>query len=140
MAPQRPSSRPESASGPVKSRLDKLGVKPDSRVAVLGVEEESFWRELEARSGEVSEGKPKKESDILFLLAESKATLRRLKRLQGYLKSNGALWVVWPKGREHIKQGDVMAAAKAAGLVDVKIVAFSETHSALKLVIPVARR
>ncbi len=33
-----------------------------------------------------------------------------------------------------------MAAAKKAGLVDVKVVSFSATHTALKLVIPVARR
>ena len=33
-----------------------------------------------------------------------------------------------------------MAAGKAAGLVDVKVVKFSETHTAEKFVIPVARR
>ena len=52
----------------------------------------------------------------------------------------GALWVVYPKGRQDIKEGDVMAAAKAAGLVDVKVCAFSATHTATKMVIPVARR
>jgi hypothetical protein len=34
----------------------------------------------------------------------------------------------------------VRAAASAAGLVDVKVAAFSATHSALKLVIPVKNR
>ena len=33
-----------------------------------------------------------------------------------------------------------MAAARAGGLVDTKVVAFSESHTALKFVIPVARR
>lgn len=33
-----------------------------------------------------------------------------------------------------------MKAAKAAGLVDVKVVRFSETHSANKFVVPVAKR
>ena len=33
-----------------------------------------------------------------------------------------------------------MAAGKAAGLVDVKVVAFSATHTAEKFVIPVAKR
>ena len=37
-------------------------------------------------------------------------------------------------------QDQVRAAAKAAGLTDVKVVAFSATHSALKLVIPLAAR
>lgn len=33
-----------------------------------------------------------------------------------------------------------MAAGKEAGLVDIKVVRFSETHTALKFVIPLARR
>ena len=33
-----------------------------------------------------------------------------------------------------------MAAAREAGLVDTKVVAFSDTHTALKLVTPVANR
>ena len=35
---------------------------------------------------------------------------------------------------------EVMAAARAAGLVDNKVVSFSETHTSLRLVIPVAER
>lgn len=35
---------------------------------------------------------------------------------------------------------DVMEAAKAAGLVDVKVARFSETHTAEKLVVPIAQR
>jgi len=33
-----------------------------------------------------------------------------------------------------------MAKAKEAGLVDVKVASYSETHTAEKLVIPVAKR
>ncbi len=33
-----------------------------------------------------------------------------------------------------------MAAGKRAGLVDVKVVSFSDTHTAEKFVIPVAKR
>jgi hypothetical protein len=33
-----------------------------------------------------------------------------------------------------------MAAGKAAGSIDNKVVAFSTTHTSLRLVIPVARR
>jgi len=40
----------------------------------------------------------------------------------------------------HITQSHVMAAGKAVGLVDTKTVSFSVTHTALKWVIPVARR
>jgi len=34
----------------------------------------------------------------------------------------------------------VRLAAKKVGLVDVKVVSFSDTHSALKLVIPLTKR
>jgi hypothetical protein len=33
-----------------------------------------------------------------------------------------------------------MAAGKAAGLVDVKVVSFSSTHTAEKFVIPISKR
>jgi hypothetical protein len=123
-----------------RSRIDKLGVKPESRVAVLGIRDDEFRQELAARAPEVAEGKPKKDSDIVFLSVEDQKTLEQLKPLSAYLKSNGTIWVIYPKGQKHITQNDVMVAAKKAGLVDVKIVSFSDTHSALKLVIPVARR
>jgi hypothetical protein len=47
---------------------------------------------------------------------------------------------LWPKGRKELREDDVRAAAKAQGLVDVKVMSFSATLSALKLVIPVALR
>jgi hypothetical protein len=53
---------------------------------------------------------------------------------------DGAIGVVWPKGRPALKEDHVRSAAALAGLVDVKVAAFSATHSALKLVIPVKNR
>lgn len=124
----------------MKARLDKLGVKPGARVAVLGVEEKKFLRELKARAAEVLRGRPKKETDLIFLAAEKEATLKRLVALQHYLKRNGAIWVVWPKGRPELKEAQIIEAGKAAGLIDNKVVSFSTTHSALRLVVPLARR
>jgi len=56
------------------------------------------------------------------------------------IAQNGAIWTVWPKGRPELKEDHIRAEAIRVGLTDVKVAAFSETHSALKLVIPVARR
>jgi hypothetical protein len=123
-----------------KSLLDKLGVKVGARVAVLGVADEYFRRQLRERTGDFTEGRPEGGSDFIFLRAETKTDLKRLAALQDYLKPQGAIWVVWAKGQPHLKESDVMIASKEAGLVDVKVAKFSETHSALKLVIPVARR
>ena len=57
------------------------------------------------------------------------------------LQPAGAIWVLRAKGAAaSVSESAVMAAGKAAGLVDTKVVAFSETHTAERLVIPVARR
>jgi len=47
---------------------------------------------------------------------------------------------VSPKGDRSIRDIDVIAAAKEAGLVDVKVARWSDTHTAAKLVIPRALR
>ena len=52
------------------------------------------------------------------------------------LSSAGALWIVYPKGRQEITELQVLDAGRAAGLVDVKVVSFSATHTALKFVRP----
>jgi hypothetical protein len=122
-----------------KGLLDKLGIKPDARVVVLGIKDESFMGQLKERSPDMSERR-RKEADVIFLLAESKAALRQVAPLQDYIKRNGVIWVVTPKGQQHIKEGDVLDAGKEAGLVDTKVVSFSQTHTAHKLVIPLARR
>ena len=56
------------------------------------------------------------------------------------MNRNGAIWVVYPKGRQDIREVDVIAAGKSAGFTDNKVCRFSETHTALRFVIPIARR
>ena len=123
-----------------KSLLDKLGIKPDSQVALVGLRDEGFRRQLRQRTRHVVTGPPKTELDMILLEVAAKTDLKKLDHLQTFLKRDGSIWVVWPKGRAELKENDIIVAAKDAGLVDVKVVKFSETHSALKLVIPLARR
>lgn len=121
------------------SRLDKLGVKAEHTILVLGVDDDGFERELKARGARVST-RLAGEADIIFYGAESRPALNRLQALQKNLKRDGAIWVVRPKGVEAITESDVMKAGKAAGLVDVKVARFSDTHTAEKFVIPVKDR
>lgn len=123
-----------------KSLLDKLGVKAGSTVSVLGVRDVDFRRDLATRTSDVADRRPRKNSDLIFFAANSVADLARLTELAGVLKKTGALWVIYPKGRPEIAQSAVLAASRQAGLVDVKVVSFSPLHTALKMVIPVARR
>jgi len=130
------------------SRLDKIGVKPEWRVSAIGVDDEAFLAELERAVSQLSIGRVLKESDAIFFGVTKETQLSRLEKLKESLKSNGALWVIRPKasseaaksGGPAVTERAVMAAGKTAGLVDVKVVSFSPTHTAEKFVIPVAAR
>jgi len=124
-----------------KPVIDKLGVFPGARVAVMGVADPDFRAALEAHTQDITDGAPLPGTDLIFLAADSLAELASLGELERALKPNGAIWVVSRKGKAAtIRDVDVIGAAKAAGLVDNKVVAFSPTHTALRLVIPRARR
>jgi hypothetical protein len=123
--------------------LDKLGVRPGSRVALVGdVDANGTFRDLLAeRSTDLTIGSPKPESDLVFLAADSTDELAALSELRRRIRPAGAIWVVSLKGRAAtIRDVEVIAAARAAGLVDNKVVSFSDTHTSLRLVIPVADR
>jgi hypothetical protein len=119
-----------------KTVIDKLGVKPGQRVILRGMDADGFAGDLEARGAAlVTSG-----ADHLFVAVETQADLAALPSLVPLIERNGAVWTVRRKGRKDLTESDVMAAGKAAGLVDVKVVRFSETHTAEKFVIPVADR
>jgi hypothetical protein len=123
--------------------IDKLGVRPGMRVAIMGpVDPDGSLGELLAeRTDDVTEGSPLPETDVIFLAADSHADLARLRGLRRRIRPNGAIWVVSRKGRAAtLRDVEVIEAAKSNDLVDNKVVSFSDTHTALRLVIPVALR
>lgn len=124
-----------------RSLLDKLGVKEGMRVAVIDVDDAAFLRQLRERIPDPIEGKAGKDANLIFYGAESAKALERLPALRKSLTPNGAIWVIHRKGKSaSLKDVEVFAAAKAAGLVDNKVAAFSETHTAERLVIPAKDR
>ena len=135
-------SKPERPERDYSHRLliDKLGVKSGQKVAVLGVESAEFLKDLAARSPDYSRGKTVANADLIFFSAEAVQDLATLKSLARSIAKNGAVWVVYPKGQSHIREIDVIQAAKSAGLTDNKVCRFSETHTALRLCIPRANR
>lgn len=131
---------PKAAGYSERSRLDKLGVKPGMRISVLRLDDPGFQRELKSRTAAISYTRAGRNTDMVFLRVHKKGQLRRLGTLQRSIKRNGAIWVLWAKGQTELKAGDIRKAALDSGLVDIKVAAFSEELSGLKLVIPVARR
>ena len=121
------------------SRLDKLGVKPETTVALVGDMDPAFVDEVSRRAARVDRklGAP---VNVIFYAADRAADLERLAALKKHIVSNGAIWVVRRKGNAEVTEIGVMTKGKAAGLVDVKVAAFSPTHTAAKFVIPLARR
>jgi hypothetical protein len=118
------------------SRLSKLGVKPGMAVRVVGQFDADFLADLENSHVE----KAGESADVIFLAVEGKAKLYHVGKLAPGLKPDGALWVVYPKGIEKIREIDVIHAGRANDLKDVKVASFSLTHTALKFVIPVLHR
>jgi len=123
-----------------KPLIDKLGVRPEMAVAVIGLDDQGrFLAELRERVGRAPAASVRG-ADLVVMRVDSERELARLAKLEAAIRRNGAIWVVWPKGQPHIKEDMVRGAALRHGLVDVKVCAFSAELSALKLVIPLARR
>jgi hypothetical protein len=116
-----------------KGRLDKIGVKPGMRTAILGVADETLAAELAGR--DAAPVNALTDLDLLFYAADSAEALARVGDLVPTLADRGALWIVSRKGKAAtVKDVEVMAAAKAVGLVDNKVVGFSQTLTALRFV------
>lgn len=113
-------------------RLDKLGVKPGQTVVVEGLDDPDFLAELSER---VEPVEAYEDVDLLFLGVEDLADFDQLEDLAGGLAIKGAIWVVAQKGKgAPLKDAEILAAARARGLVDTKVCAFSKTHTALRFV------
>jgi hypothetical protein len=115
--------------------LDKLGVKPGVRVALVGLDDAWFVKQLRERTADIVRGKPRTPCDLVFMGATKKHDLARLGQLKSWIEPNGAIWVVRPKGgRSELKETDLIDAGLAAGLVDNKIASFSDTQGAMRFV------
>jgi hypothetical protein len=123
-----------------KSVVDKLGIRDGQVVALIDVDDAEFRARLLDRGVTLRDGTPGRDCDVIFLAAETVEALRKLPTLIRHLAPAGAIWVLRPKGHSRITERAVMTAGREAGLVDTKVVRFSETHTAEKFVIPRAKR
>jgi len=124
------------------SRLAKLGVKEGVRILLVGAVEEAFVEELRAAGATALRrmGRGTPAFDVIFLAVERRESLEQLEALASKIVPSGAIWTLRAKGQRAVTEADTMSAGKRAGLVDVKVVSFSDTLTAEKFVIPVAKR
>lgn len=121
--------------------LDKLGIRPGVRVALIDIEDTEIRPLIAERTSDLTEGWPEPETDVVLLGAETIEALTPLEALAARIRPNGAIWVVSRKGKTAtLRDVQVIEAARTARLVDNKVASFSPTHTALRLVIPVGRR
>jgi hypothetical protein len=143
---KRTGARPDGATGKrvehvsTRSRIQKLGVKEGSDVLLLGIEDDAtFVREL-GETGASVRTSGTAQADIIVAVFRQRGDLRCLPPLVTRLKAAGALWTLRPKGSAALSEREMMRAGQDAGLVDIKVVSFSDELTAEKFVVPVARR
>jgi hypothetical protein len=123
-----------------RSRVEKLGIKEGADVLLLGIEDDAaFVADVRGAGGRIRTSGTA-QADMIFAVFRHRDDLRRLPALVARLKANGVLWTLRPKGSQDLTEREMMRAGQDAGLVDVKVVSFSEVLTAEKFVVPVARR
>jgi len=123
-----------------KSLTEKLGVKAGADIAALGHSDAELVDALKQAGAKVSTGKSGSDRDWIFVGIEQRADLALLDGLSRLIKPNGAVWIIFPKGRPDLKAEHLIAAGKANGLVDTKVARVSDRLTAMKFVIPVKQR
>lgn len=118
------SARPTSASGRAGRDTSRRAARDASQRAGSGIDDEVS-----------SEG-----YDAIFVAVDEPKDLEQVGGLKRAIKPDGAVWAVFRKGRKDFNENDVLRGGLAAGLVDVKVVRFSDTHTASKFVIRKAER
>lgn len=115
----------------------KLGVKPDSVIALAGAP-----RGFEKKLGRLPRGATLRRQvrgacNLVIWFTKSRKDLeKRIDRMGAAMADRGSLWVAWPKKASgvpsDITQKDVRAVGLAAGLVDYKVCSIDDTWSGLR--------
>ena len=122
-----------------RSLVDKLGIKPGTRIAILGAP-----RGYRATLGKLPPGvtvaaAARGALPFIQFFARSRVALEsKFPTLVRALEPDGALWISWPKKASGVPtdltEDVVRNVALAGGLVDVKVAAVDDIWSGLKLV------
>jgi hypothetical protein len=128
-----------------KALVDKLGVAPGARVALIGAPAgfESALEPLPA--GATVHRRLGKGTDLAVMFSTSRAELaRKWAQAMDAVGPAGAVWVAWPKKSSGVAtdmtENVVREVVLPTGWVDVKVAAIDDTWSGLKCVLRLERR
>ena len=119
--------------------IKKLGIKEGMKISIINPPDD-LWKNL----GEMPEidpiQKPMKGMDFILFFSDSRKEYEsNFPKLRKLLKSNGMLWICWPKKTSKmptdLTENIIRDFGLANGLVDVKVCAVTEQWSGLKFVI-----
>lgn len=119
-----------------KSVIEKLGIKPGQKVAVVRLDDAGFVKRLTHALGEKPSTRAGKSCAHVLFGVHCVADHAKLASFIDSIRPAGGIWAVYERGLRDVSEDSIRAAARKAGLVDVKVVRFSDTHGALRLVIP----
>lgn len=122
-----------------RSLVEKLGIKPGTRIAIVDAP-----REYSKTLGKLPAGVTVANVArgplpfIHFFVVDRTVLEKQLPALVRALEPAGALWISWPKKASgvatDVTEDVVRAVALPTGLVDVKVAAIDDVWSGLKLV------
>ena len=124
-----------------RSAVQKLGVRPDQRLEVVGDVGPGMRRDVKEVTGRglVRSG----ELDGAIVLVESlEGAVEAFDRYRPRLRDTGCIWLITRKrGHEaYINQMTLVPAAKQRGLIDNKTCSIDDERSGIRFVIPRALR
>lgn len=113
--------------------LGKFGIRPESRVSLLGIRDAAFLRLVLPQVLNPAQHRAVKGSDFIFLGVEAPKQLERLRPLCKYLNPGGCFWIVFPKDSPQIGLPQIFLALLHFQLAYDEIVNFSESHQAVRI-------
>lgn len=120
-----------------KPLVEKLGVKPDSTLVLIGAPDgaERLLEPLPSGVRLHHSNRGRREMTVWFVISRRELT----RRFDSIAKAvaEGTLWMAWPKRASRVEtdltEDVIRDVALAAGMVDTKVCAIDETWSGLRL-------
>ncbi|HTK18969.1 MAG TPA: hypothetical protein VL442_05640 [Mucilaginibacter sp.] len=136
-------SQPAGYSGTPLAK--KLGIKGNFHVDLINAPEYYLCLFTNLPANLYFENDKDSKVDLIHFFTKSQEEYKSiLPQLKTHIKSNGSIWISWPKKTSKvptdITEDIIRNFALQIGLVDVKVCAVDEIWSGLKLVIPAKDR
>jgi hypothetical protein len=126
-----------------KALVEKLGLDATKKVCIAGKIDAGLKSEIEASGAKVAKTARGKDFDVIFLAANAKKDLEKMPSLKEMIVDDGGIWIVYPKGltgEDAITERAVLTSGRIIELTDNKVAKIDDTLTAVRFVIPVAKR